>query len=211
MDRDALVAECERRFRDESNGVYDADDWSEYLQTAAMQVNQASPLWPWMEGENASFTVTTSGVATLPSDTIAVISVYDVTNEADLQQLHGVRARHTYFTTDEGDPEAYRVKGTQLQVFPLPTASITLRVQYVAGAALLATNTDEPPFPEVFHRILVDGALAAAHDDDDNSNQSDRHFAAFQRGIENLKQAVLPYRGGGEYPVIQDDYWMPVG
>lgn len=209
MDRDALVAECERRFRDESNDVYLATDWVEYLKTAALEVNQASPLWPWLESETSSFTVTTTGEASLPTDALAVIAVYDITNESDLPQLHGVRHRQVYFTTDTGEPECYRVKGSTLQLFPKPESTVTLRVQYQSGGDLLTAGNVEPPWPEAFHRILVDGALRHAHEDDDNGSAADRAFARFQDGIGRLVNAVLTNKGGGEYTALQDDYWLP--
>lgn len=200
-----LAVRCASRFRDTANSIYTATEWKSYLNDAYREVAQ-NPLIRTFEAYSSSYTVTTTGTASLPADTLMVIAVRDITNDRDLRQVHGTRNRNAYANADAGAPDGYFVRGSSIVLVPPPTATTTLGITYVGGYADL-TDSDEPPFPESFHHILVDGAMALAHEDDGNPEAATRAADRFGQGQARLVQALAALPEGGEYVQIIDDFW----
>lgn len=199
-----LVDRTEGRFRDESNRIYTAAEYGKFVNEAYREAATDSALFPpWQAVTTVSLTST--GVVALPTDTLFVIAVYDTTNDRPLSQLHGQKFRHTFVNDEEGPPEYYRQRGTSIQVYP-PGEAATLRVEYQGGFTELV-STGEPLFPEQFHDLIVEGALALACQDDGDTEGSDRHYAKFQKRLNDMKNALLPFAEGGEYVALVDDFW----
>lgn len=208
MDRDALVARCEARFRDESNHIVSAAQWASYIDECYAEVAQTTPLWPWTEGWSTSVTISSGNSATLPSDVFSVFSVWNETDNFLLMALTG-RSGHIRRYDDDnetGIPEAYRLFGGSIYVYPTPEVSTVLHVEYPVFA-VLAGGSSEPAFSEVFHPLLIDGALAKAYQDDGNTNWEQRHRTLFNEAIAKMLNYYLTQVGGDSYPEISDTFY----
>lgn len=214
MDRDALVALCEKRFRDTANTIVGESiaagliSWVDYLEGALSQVNSASPWWPWLENSSTTLTAT-AGVrnVALPADCTFVNSVYNGTDDYPLQPFDARSGQFSDMTDAErGQPSFYRLTGSNIQLYPLPDTDKSIKVEYTSWPGALTNGATEPPFPETFHRFLVDGALAQAYLDDGNHEWHQMHQARFQEAIENMKRALLSVRTES-YPIVRDTWW----
>lgn len=209
MDRNALTARCATRFRDEDHAVYTESDWVDYVNDAYAEVIAARHDWPFLESRNESLSVTAgTGFVALPTDGWRVTAVYNATNDFPLEQLDG-RAdyRHWFPNPDQnlGVPELYRLRSNNLEVYPWPAATTTLHVDLYLPPALLVNSTDEPIFPEQYHRILVARALSEAHRDDGNLDMAGQYEQQYGILLGNMGDDLLSTRGE-RYPEVRDTF-----
>lgn len=198
---DDLKTRCAVRFQDPDNDVISDADWGEYVNDALRSVYSISPGLPVLD--TRSTVDLTAGVqyVALPEDCFALHSVYDATNDYVLDPVSNRAAIDNDFpSTSTGAPEFYRTVGNLLYVYPTPDTAVTLRLEYPGGFAPL-TGTDEPYFPEQFHHILVDGALALAYEDDGNASMADRHGSKFQAGRGELLAFLTTNRHGSHHEI----------
>lgn len=208
MNLDAIQAVCVARFRDSSNVIVSAADWQRYMNEVIRKVNGSTPLWPWLQtSTDASLSVTAGSRSTaLPTDVLQVNSVYDDTNNQPLTSFMG-RSGHwaEVSPTEVGLPVYYRVRGSNLEVYPLPETTTTLRVEVLTWPGDVACSA-EPPWPETFHYLVVEGALALAYQDDGNMAWHDAHWSKFEAGLAEMKMAILQFQQQG-YTQIRDTWW----
>lgn len=205
MDRDALVGRCEDRFRDTGNAIYTASVWADYINDAYSDVLSASPWWPFLMAR-ASNSVTSSGEVTLPTDAWRVTAVYNDTDNYVLQPIDGNSDYRYYFPDADanlGNPTHYRLRANVLEVYPRPAATITVVIDYTVAPAQLGAS-DEPVFPEQYHRMLISGAMAYAYEDDDNMQQAQTHRAKFEQYLERMKDDLLVSRSERYHGIVDD-------
>jgi hypothetical protein len=141
----------------------------------------------------------------LPTDGWRVTSVYNATDGFPLELLHGrSEYRHMFPRPSEnlGVPQFYRLRSNNLEVYPWAQANTTLEVDLFLPPAVL-TGSDEPIWPEQYHRILVDGALELASVDDGNPKQAELYRDAKDRQVSHMMTDLLGPRGES-YPEILD-------
>lgn len=204
----ALVDMCEERFRDSTNLIYSAAYWLNRINDAYMEVINASPFWPFLQTSptNLSYSAQAANVA-LPADTLRVDAVFNATDNYPLTVLDGDAEAWATFpslTTDFGMPLFYRVYAGAIELYPRPSATTSLRLM-TALAPVELTGAAEPIFPESWHRLLVLGALAKGYEDDDNPGPASNYRAQFDRGIEQMKDALLVPQAETYAPLI--DRW----
>lgn len=205
MDRDALVARAETRFRDTNNNVYSPAEWADYVNDAYLDVVAADPYWPFLESRDTSLSVTAgTNTVTLPADVWRVTAVYNATDSFPMHPLHGRSEYRTWYpdATQTGSPTFYRLRGNILEVFPTAAATTEIDVDTFDPPATLGA-ADEPVFPSQYHRLLVSGALAYAYDDDGNLQQGALHRGRFEQGIERMRADLLSPRLE-TYPTVID-------
>lgn len=209
MDRDALVARCEARYRDTNNDIVAAATWVDHLEEAYADVAQASPMWPWTEDRSTSVSISANSNSTsLPTDVFSVFNVWNETDGFLLRPLHH-RTHHIrrYDNDDEsGIPETYRIYGGTIYVYPTPEVDTTLHIEYPLFTQLASGGT-EPAFSEAFHHILIDGALSKAYFDDGNEEWQAKHQQLFDQGIFRMLNFYLTSRGQESYPIISDTFY----
>lgn len=210
MNLTALQARCTDRFRDPSHDILSNAQWLDYLNDAYADVQAATPFWPWFATSDATLTVAANARTTaLPVNVFGVTAVLNDTDDIRMRPFNaGTSETYAEYPTDtdSGPPLQYRVLGTTLYVYPKPTVTTALRVEYTKPAAELATGSDLPAFPAQFHRILVEGALARAYTDDANLKQAQAHEEAFAAILGDLKDAMLQPQEES-YPEIVDNFW----
>lgn len=200
MDLTKLTARVKSRFRDTANSIYSDENYQDYIIEAQRDVHAASPWWPFMETRTSSITVDSSttelGVA-LPGDVIRVNAVYDATDRYSLSPIFG-RADYRYYfpdpTSQRGLPTNYRLRSSFLEIYPLPASTISLTVDYQIAPPLMSAGTDEPPWPETYHQLLIPGALYRAYEDDGNFKAAEIQEAKFQQLVEDMKTDLLSSR-----------------
>lgn len=192
-----LKTRCAERFQDPTNQVYTADIWGKYVNEAYRAVISKYPDWPFLEQQNSTTTITAaSNTVTLPGGTFQVHSVFNTTDGYRLQPVSNREAYLETFTpgTHTGLPAIYRVRNATLEVYPQPTATTTLRIEYVGAPADLAAPTDSPAFPPQYHDILIDGALALAHLEDGNPATYETYQQRFEVGIHQMHLGLMLFR-----------------
>lgn len=208
MDVATLTARLKTRFRDPNENVITSAEWLSYLNDAYRDVQAYSNLWSWLEVDGtAAVTVpaATRSVA-LPADVTRVTAVHNTTDDVLMAQFDG-RTAHFKFDPEQnvsGVPEFYRLYAGKIQVYPLPTQNTVLHIEYPAPVADLTTG--EPAFPEQYHTMLVEGALARAYLDDGASEQAAAHQSAFLMMLERMLSADLASRHD-THATIVDTWW----
>lgn len=96
----------------------------------------------------------------------------------------------------EGQPlYYYSTGGNVLNVYPLSTTE-ALQVRYFKAAAKMS-GTAVPIFPERFHTLIVDGAVARAYENSDDYELSQSAEAKFETRLQKMREQLLNvYRDG---------------
>lgn len=203
-----LRTQCATRFRDASNAVITDAVWKDYVNQAYQEANAHSPLWPWLETSEQTVTVAanTRGIA-LPADIIQVNWAYDSTDDYRLRPQEGRGDPwHTMLRSTVGLPLTYRVRASNIEIFPMPTTNTVVIVEGMLMPARMVNDGDVPVWPSNFHEALIPGALALAFLDDGNSEFATAQDNRFQRQIASMLTAVLAFRTEQNVP-IRDTMW----
>lgn len=206
MLRSTIRTRCETRFRDTGNNIYSDAEWNDYILDAEAMVYAASPYWPFHQTRNTALVVlANTGSVALP-DATRIDSVFNSTDNYLLQPLDGNVSPYLIypdFETTRSQPDHYRFWDGSLEVYPWPSSDTTLYVDYRIAPPLDNGDTAEPAFPEVYHRILVPGALALAYEDDGNFEMARAQQERFEAGIQRMINDLLAARGES-YPALTD-------
>lgn len=209
MDFSTLKTRCATRFRDPGNAIVDATGWGNYLNDALADVESASERWPWRESRATNVTLSAgTSTAAIPGSGWHVFSVLDATHDYALKPIYKWTTPDQMFPTegdDTGDPIYYRAFGQNIEVFPVPSSTVTLHVTHIKAPTELVNAGDVPPFGSEFHRIVLHGALASAYLDDGNTDQYQVHAAIFAGLLAQMKATYLRNRTEG-FVVLGDDW-----
>ena len=139
-----LIAQAAVRYKDPSNAVISAGQWLQYLNQCYSDVNEASPLWPWLESAEETVTVLAgqrSGA--LPANVFQVNWAYDTTDDYRLvdQQGRGDQWHQDHLRSETGQPVTYRLRANVLELFPAPLVNTTVVCECVEYPADLGTVT----------------------------------------------------------------------
>lgn len=197
------------RFRDPTNVIVSDADWKNYVNTAYGDVLMRFPYAPWNE---ASTTVTVnagSRSATLPVNVFQVTAVYDQTNGFPMVPMEGRAQVFNEYPqqTETGQAMHYRIFGNTLQVYPLPQTNTTYVVEYLVQPAELVNDTDLPAFPEIWHDILVSGAVALAYRDDGNPAMADKYEVEAEDMTKALIQWMAQPRQDRYYEIVDTNWY----
>lgn len=207
MDLAAIRARCETRYQDPNNHVFAEAEWNSYINDAYDDVLTAFDTWPWIPTRNTLVIPAGQNTVDLPADVWRVLSMFNGTDNLTLYKVDGrTSALYQFNDLDStGTPQFYRIFGNAIEVFPAASQNTDLVVEYAAHPGSLALDTDEPVFPRPYHKILVDGALAYAHEDDDHMDQAQRHQQRFVDSLTRLVQDLLAPQNDG-YPIVSTEY-----
>lgn len=217
MDLLAMRTRCEERFRDPANDIVTAAEWDSYLNEAYSDVQSQTDLWPSYEA-TADVTVSAGTASpTITDEPWTVRSVFNVTDDIVMTPLSGLTtpirrfgdgAGPTPDASDQGEPRWYRMFGKSLEVFPRPAKDTTIRVEYTASLVEeLSLDGDVPThLPQSFHRMLIEGALARAYEDDGNANQARLHWDHYMTYLRRLPGHLLMSRTESNVPIM-DTLW----
>lgn len=211
MNKAQIRSTAKARFRDTENAIYDDTDWSYYIDASDSEVQMAAD-WPWRKTLTRTITgFTGAETIALPANGLRVRSLFDTTNDAPLRPLYRWEDVQAMFPTHEdvgerGTPSFYYVGGGGLiYLFPRPDKDITYTLEYDAGGGPMA-DIDVPDYPEMYHHLLVDGALYRAYLDDGNPGQAEQYASRFTATLERMKVDLLGNLEGKNIP-LRDDWW----
>lgn len=196
------------RFKDPSNRVITAANWLIYCNMAYKRANNSNPFFPWNEAAAATIAFTAgTRTANLPTDTLAVNWAYDTTDDYRLvpQEGRGDQWHQDHLASETGQPVTYRIRGSQMELFPTPSANTTVTIEAVTAPVALA-GSDSPIWPSTFHDMLIEGMLAYAYLDTGSTEQYNAHLAEFDKGIKDMQNIVLNARTETYVP-IRDTMW----
>lgn len=208
MNRLTLIDRCTRRFRDPSHKAVTTLDWIDYLNDAYMDVVSYRSDWPFLDNRATVTLAPGEGEALLPENAFAVTAVHNTTDHFPLSPIDGTVAYRHMFpdpANSLGTPQVYRVRRNKLEVFPRPSVQTRLEIDVELPVPELLADTDEPVFPEQFHRLLVSGALSLAYADQGNLEHMQVHNQIFQAGVQRMAVDLLGTRT--EQYVVPTDVW----
>lgn len=140
----ALITQASARYKDPNNAVISVGQWLQYLNQCYSDVNEASPLWPWLESAEETVTVLagTRGIA-LPANVFQVNWAYDSTDDYRLvdQQGRGDQWHQDHLRSETGQPVTYRIRGNNIELFPKPLVDTVVVCECVEYPADLGTIT----------------------------------------------------------------------
>ena len=215
-----IVTKAAGRWHDPSFNVVSTDQWCDYINESMRLVQAETPFWPWLESSPQSISLVAGQRGyDLPTDSYTVNWAYNITCDTKMypdegrgSQWHA--SRQQIDTT--GIPTTYKVRGYPgsngthgcIDFYPAPDTSYTVDVEVMQYNPVLDAATNcIPPFPAVFHSILVDGALAFASQDDDDLPGYQVRLQAFCAELKSLSFAMLAARNE-TYAPIRDTFWL---
>lgn len=192
---------CEKRFRDESNVIHSAAHWLTLLSQAQYDMLTEARTPVEETTSTLNFAAGDQSKA-LASGVYAVRTVRDSTNETVLNPIHSRRVFDELYVdpTERGVPIHYHLIGGNLHLRPTTDRAIAVVVTHHAPAVDITGGTS-PIIPVMFHRNLVDGALATAFYDDHQLDLADRYSARFNKAVERYRTWVSRERLGRHTPV----------
>lgn len=208
----SMIAQLKVRFGDAAGDIVTSANWLAYLQDAYDEGNRHSPFWPFEETIDTSVTIAVgANSASLETEQPGAWRVTSVLNTTDNYPLRPLTRKpaddYPTLSADKGSPESYRLVKNTLEVYPYPDHAVVLRVELYVPPAALVDDTTTPVWPPEFHRVLQDGALALAYEDDGNEKFSDRHRGRFMEGLAKMEEALLGGLRSESYPQILDPGW----
>jgi len=212
----ALSVRCAARFHDTANSIVSQAEWVNLLNDAYSWVHNQMGSSEWAH-KQATATLSIGAAATsvaLPVDAQRVLVVWNDTDKVLMGPLKGnnvPRARFGDFVTTVGQPGFYRIYANTLQVYPTPTATTSIIIDYLATPSTLSLaggggTVTTPAFPAEYHQILVEYALFLAYVDDDNADVAGGHLQVAQ-GLLTQMQAALMVGQEDTYPQIVDQWY----
>lgn len=209
MDLSSLQSRCATRFRDPNNNIITAATWKDYLNESYRDVTGVSPIWPWLETRDASISISSgSRTGSMPADIYVLNAVYNSTDDLLMTPIAGRSQYRDWYPSDDeaGVPIHYHLNGAYIEVFPLPTQTTALKVDYIAQPTTLSSSGDVPAFPAQFHHALVEGALMRAYIDDGNLQQAQVYGDRFDRIMADMQKSLLGPRSDRFHGI--DDRWF---
>lgn len=207
MTLDQIVARCQVRFRDSQSRTYTEAEWQAYVNDAYRDVLATRSDWPFTEARTSLNLAASAAEVALPADVFRVTAVHNTTDDVPLVQIDGRATYNDYFPSPDlstGVPQFYRLRDTTIEVYPRPAVATVLSVDYFESPAELGAS-DEPVFPELWHHVLVFGALRYAYEDDGNPEASDRLQGRYDRLLGDLLAAQFSTRTDA-YPQVVDTF-----
>jgi hypothetical protein len=220
-----IVTKAASRWHDPTFNVISTDQWCDYVNEAMRLVQAETPFWPWLESAPVSITFAAAQAsADLPADSYTINWGYNTTvdekmypDEGRGSQWHA--SRQQIDTT--GIPRTYKARGAAgtaegaatgdhgcVDVYPIPDSTYVLKFEVMQYNPVLDAATNcIPPFPTVFHSMLIDGALAFAALDDDDLPGYSAKLTAFCAEIHSLEWSMAAARNETN-PPIRDSFWL---
>lgn len=204
MQFSAIRTYCATRFRDTGNVIVTDVQWKDYVNTAYGDANMRVPYAPWNEVSATVSVTAATRTGALPTNVFKVLAVYDATDQIPLVPLEGrTQVFSEYPSQDEtGQPMHYRLLGGNILLYPIPTATTSLTVEYLKLPADLSADADVPAFPEAYHDILVSGAVALAYRDDGNLPMAQAYEKEAKEMIAAMIQDAMQPRQDRFYEIV---------
>lgn len=205
MNLGALRSRAQQRFRDTGGLLIGTTTWNEHLNFSYREFLRAGR-WPFTTAfEDIDVTANIRRVdleAALPPepDAAEVLSglenIYDTTNDSVVQPfpVGGMawRLRRHLENQSPGEPAFYEVIGRDLMLIPPPRVNVTLRLYYFNDPPELEDDSDEPVIPLRYQDAIVSGAVAKAHEDDQNRESADKYLAEFAAIVQQAVAELIP-------------------
>lgn len=206
MNFQTLRTRAQQRFRDTGGLIIGTTTWNEHLNFAYREFLRAGR-WPFTtDYEDLIVTAGTRRVdldALLgagPPDAAEVLSglenIYNITDDTVVQPfpVRGMawRLRRHLENQSPGQPAFWEVVGQDIILVPPPIDTVTLRFYYFNDPPELTNNTDEPVIPLRYQEAIVTGAVAKAHEDDQNRESADKYKAEFDAIVQQAIAELIP-------------------
>lgn len=152
--------------------------------------------WPFLEA--APVTLTFDGVSSMPtnfpSDFLSAISIVDpnTTRPITPERVDTIEKSDANLITQTGDPFFYYFIGHKLNFAPIPLASQTLRLRYLAMHPDVTVDTTSVDYlvPQRHWMLLVYGTLQRLYDLDDDPEMSARFEQHFESRIMRMRDEL---------------------
>lgn len=211
-----LVSDIVTRVRaiaGDSNSVQFTDatiiTWLNDAQKIAAEKNQL------LQKTASSNTVVGTSTYNLPADILKLHSVWYDGAKLPVYTFKEAEERANLADTSVGSPTFCYVWAGVLNLFPVPSRVVALKINYTQYPAELTLVSETPGLPVIYHQRLVDYCLAQVAQQDDNEQLYQLKMSEFNGGVSELKD--VPEWENDQYPMITvgdrdrgmgaEDYW----
>jgi hypothetical protein len=152
--------------------------------------------WPFLEAvKTLAFDGTSPVTTTSLTDLRAVMKIID-SSSGQPRRIRFMRTddlEEQFSLTDVGTPYYYYFVGTQLNVYPIPGATQSLRLRYLRKAPVLTETSTEAQvlLPADFHEVWEFRTVANLADSDDDNDVAARFEAKAENGIAQMTEALF--------------------
>ena len=167
-------------------------------------VNQANAMfeseadWPWLETSATQTLTGGTSTITAPADFLRTITirVTGSPNELAFRSLTWLDDMATYV----GEPNWYGHSGPSIIILPSPVTNRSILHRYIRVAPDLASDSDTPLSPSVFHQAIIEYATYLIHTRQQDDASAEKRMAAYNLWITKAKARAgleSPTAGGG--------------
>lgn len=170
--------------------------------------------WPFLE---TSLVLTFNGSSpvptNMPADFRAALGMVDTSNQnakLEYSRYDDLDSSGVDFTTT-GTAQVYYIFGGQINVWPIPGASATVRLRYIRKPAAMTESTVEADidWPVEHHRVIVLGGLYKLYDLEDDPELATRFQGHFENRINQMIGEVFQQQYDRQ-EVIGIDTWFDI-
>jgi hypothetical protein len=206
MNLGQLRDRAQQRFRDTGGLIIGTTTWNEHLNFAYREFLRAGR-WPFTTAyEDLDVNAGTRRVdlesllGAGPPDAAEVLSglenIYNITDDTLVQPfpVRGMawRLRRHLENQSPGQPAFWEVVGADIVLVPPPITSVTLRFYYFDDPPELTLDADVPVIPLRYQESIVTGAVAKAHEDDQNRESADKYKKEFDQIVAQAVAELIP-------------------
>ncbi len=164
--------------------------------------------WPWLEKSTTVSLVAAQSSYALPADCRTVFSAYDASgNEYDDASVRDLVITDRDIPSKFGFGYYYSTDGLNLYVAPVPTATGTLTVRYIANETALSADGDSPLLPSAYHQGVVELAAMLVQNrrmaGTDDSRRADQYQKNYNRLLHKMRREALRRTGPARVPRIR--------
>lgn len=132
-------------------------------------------------------TVIGTGNVVLPSDIMKMYSVSYNGSQLKGMTLQEFESQFSDGAAEQSDPTIYYVWANVLNLYPVPSAVGTVKINYVRLPVAVVADADTPDLPVGYHDRLVDYCLAKVAEQDGDDNRYQIKMQEFSTGVAALK------------------------
>jgi hypothetical protein len=164
------------------------------LQDTIWEIEGLRP-WPFLETTtDLTFDGASPVPSNFPADFKAALKLRDIQRNVALNPLDkNDLENHAYDLTNVRVPEVYYPIASQLELWPIPPASTTVRMRYLKSSAAINSGSVASAIliPARHHRVVVLGALVRLYDMEDDPELAVRFEGHYENRLLKMIEDIF--------------------
>lgn len=164
----------------------EADVYLRWINLTSQDIATKYQLGRWLE-TSANVTLSASiYIYSIPSDCVAMYSVFDETNGRKLTYVTKQEWDSIHLSSNIGNPLNYTINMETIQFDPIPGSSITLRYEYRKALSDVSAASASLPIPTRYLEMYVFKGMQYGLERRGDYNQASKYEALYQEKLQAM-------------------------